>query len=122
VRLRAEYDGARRRRRDGGRPCARLLLALRDFQKDGGPNVVAVHDRTASAEEIEDFRKDNGIAFSIVRVPEADADGWQAETWLAYGVRDVPAAALIDAQGNVMALGDPDEVLEKAKALLPKTL
>jgi hypothetical protein len=97
------------------------LLDLKKLQDEKGKDklaVIAVHDRTATPEEIEAFRKENAITYPIVRVPDAADDGWQAETWRAYGVEDIPTAVLIDAEGKVVSVGDASGLSEKLGQLL----
>jgi len=74
--------------------------------------VVAVHDRTATVEEIEQFRTDNAITFPIVRVPETDSDGWEGETFWTYGVKALPTLVLIDSEGKVQ---DIDVTLDELR-------
>jgi 5-hydroxyisourate hydrolase-like protein (transthyretin family)/peroxiredoxin len=103
------------------RPCVQALLDLKKLQDEKGKDklaVIAVHDRTATPEEIEAFRKENAITYPIVRVPDAADDGWQAETWRAYGVEDIPTAVLIDAEGKVVSVGDASGLSEKLGQLL----
>lgn len=105
------------------RPCVNALRELKALQAKGGAKalaVIAVHDRTATLKEIESFRKDEGIGFPIVRVPEAENDGWRSETFLAYGVKSLPTVALIDAEGKVAFIGDASRLSERIEEALAK--
>jgi hypothetical protein len=106
------------------RPSVQALLEVKALQDRHGKKrlgVVAVHDRTASPEEIEQFRKDNSIAFPIVRVPEAADDGWQGETFRAYGAKALPTVAFIDAEGKVVSVGDASRLSDRMAEALAGT-
>lgn len=106
------------------RPCVKVLAELRALQEEKGAEalaVIAVHDRTATPEEIEQFRKDHSIAFPIVRVPEAERDGWDSATFRAYGVTALPAVVLIDSEGKVVSVGDGKNLDRKLQDVLPKS-
>jgi peroxiredoxin len=90
------------------RPCVKVLDDLKALQEKEGADklgVIAVHDRTATPEEIEQFRKDHSIPFPIVRVPAAPRDGWDSETFRAYGVTALPTVVRIDTEGKVESVG-----------------
>jgi peroxiredoxin len=90
------------------RPCVKVLEALKALQAEKGADklgVIAVHDRTAKPEEIEQFRRERSLAFPIVRVPDAPRDGWDCETFRAYGVTALPTVVRIDAEGKVESVG-----------------
>ncbi len=102
------------------RPCANALLELKALQEETGADrlaIVAVHDRTATPEEIEGFRKDHGISFPILRVPQAGRDGWDSNTFHAYGVKALPTTFLIDYNGKVAAQGTLSSLAEKLTQL-----
>jgi peroxiredoxin len=90
------------------RPCVKVLDDLKALQEKQGADklgVIAVHDRTATPQEIEEFRKDHGLAFPIVRVPDGPRDGWDSDTFRAYGVSALPTVVRIDAEGKVESVG-----------------
>jgi peroxiredoxin/5-hydroxyisourate hydrolase-like protein (transthyretin family) len=90
------------------RPCVKVLDDLKALQAEKGADklgVIAVHDRTATPEEIEQFRKDHSITFPIVRVPDGPRDGWDSATFRAYGVTALPTVARIDTEGKVESVG-----------------
>jgi peroxiredoxin len=90
------------------KPCVKVLDDLKAFQAEKGADklaVIAVHDRTATPEEIEQFRKEHGITFPIVRVPDAPREGWDGEAFRAYGVTALPTVVRIDAEGKVESVG-----------------
>lgn len=102
------------------RPCANALLELKALQEEEGADrlaIVAVHDRTATPEEIEEFRKDHGISFPILRVPHSDRDGWDSNTFHAYGVKALPTTFLIDYDGKIAAQGTVSSLAEKLTQL-----
>ncbi|GAH28382.1 unnamed protein product, partial [marine sediment metagenome] len=99
------------------RPCVKVLEELKALQEqkgEGSLTVIAVHDRTATPEEIEQFRRDHGIPFPIARVPDAPRDGWASATFRAYGVTAVPTVVFIDGKGKVVSAGDLNGLLEGA--------
>ena len=105
------------------RPCVKVLDDLKALQEEKGEDklaVIAVHDRTATLEEIEQFRKDHGIAFPIVRVSEADRDGWDSDTFRAYGITALPTVVVIDREGKVVSAGDRSKLEETVSKLMPK--
>jgi len=90
------------------RPCVKVLDDLKALQAEKGADklaVLAVHDRTATPEEIEQFRKDHGITFAILRVPAAPRDGWDSATFQAYKVTALPTVVWVDAEGKVESVG-----------------
>jgi thiol-disulfide isomerase/thioredoxin len=119
------------------RPCVKVMDDLKALQEKQGADklgVIAVHDRTATREEIEQFRKDHSISFPIVRVKESEiawsvsvglyppgvplfslrvppdaSGGWDSATFRAYGVTALPTVVRIDAKGAVASLGDGEE-------------
>jgi beta-lactamase regulating signal transducer with metallopeptidase domain/peroxiredoxin len=101
------------------RPCVKVLDELKALQEKQGADklgVIGIHDRTATPEEIKQFRKDHGIAFPIVRVPDAPRESWDSETFRAYGVSDVPWLCLVEASGTVLGAGlSTEEVRAKMK-------
>ena len=103
------------------RPCVKVLDDLKALQAEKGADtlgVIAVHDRTATPEEIEQFRKDHGIPFPVVRVPDAPRDGWDGETFRAYGVTALPTVVHIDVQGKVASIGDGSSIPKGVPDLL----
>jgi peroxiredoxin len=105
------------------RPCVKMLDDLKALQEKQGAEklaVVAVHDRTATPEQIEEFRKDHSITFPVVRVPDAPRDGWDSETFRAYGVSALPTVVLVGAQGKVVSMGAGGELREDISRLMPK--
>jgi peroxiredoxin len=101
------------------RSSARLLAELKALQAEEDADkvaVIAVHDRTATSEEIERFRKDHGIPFPIVRVREADQDGWEGATFRAYGVTRLPMLDLVGPTGKIVGTDlKPEEVKTRLK-------
>jgi beta-lactamase regulating signal transducer with metallopeptidase domain/thiol-disulfide isomerase/thioredoxin len=119
------------------KPCVKVLEDLKALQEKQGADklgVIAVHDRTATPEEIEQFRKEHSIAFPIVRVKESEIvwsfsvglyppgvplfslrvppdalGGWDSATFRAYGITALPIVVHIDAKGAVASLGDREE-------------
>jgi peroxiredoxin len=90
------------------RPCVKVLDEVKALQEKEGADklgVIAVHDRTATPEDIEQFRKDHSITFPIVRVPDGPRDGWDSATFRAYGVTALPTVARIDTEGKVESVG-----------------
>jgi peroxiredoxin len=90
------------------RPSVKVLDDLKALQAEKGADklaVLAVHDRTATPEEIEQFRKDHGIPFPILRVPAAPRDGWDSATFQAYKVTALPTVVRVDAEGKVESVG-----------------
>jgi hypothetical protein len=96
-----------------------LLVQLKAFQAETGADkvaVVAVHDRTAKPEEIEQFRKEQGIPFPIVRVREIDEDGWEGATFHAYGVTRLPMLDLVGPTGKIVGTDlKPEELKTRLK-------
>jgi len=90
------------------RPCVKVLDDLKALQAEKGADklgVIAVHDRTATPEEIEQFRKDHSISFPILRVPDAPRDGWDSATFRAYGVTALPTVVRVDTEGKAESVG-----------------
>jgi protocatechuate 3,4-dioxygenase beta subunit/peroxiredoxin len=90
------------------RPCVKVLDELKALQEKQGADklgVTGIHDRTATPEEIEAFRKEHSIPFPIVRVPDAPREGWDSDTFRAYGVTALPTVVRIDAEGKVESVG-----------------
>jgi protocatechuate 3,4-dioxygenase beta subunit/peroxiredoxin len=98
------------------RPSVKVLDDLKALQEKQGADkleVIAVHDRTASPQEIEQFRKDHSTPFPIVRVPDAPRDGWDSATFRAYGVTALPTVVLIDNGGKVASVGDSGKLSDR---------
>jgi peroxiredoxin len=102
------------------RPCVKVLDDLKTLQEKKGADklaVIAVHDRTATPEEIEQFRKDHSIPFPIVRVSDAPRDHRDSGTFRTYGATGVPWLCLLSPSGTVLGAGLS---MEEVKAKIEK--
>ncbi len=103
------------------RPCVRLLDELKALQEEHGADklaVIAVHDPTATAQEVAAFRDRNGIAFPVLPVSAEGGEGLQCEPFRTYGVKALPAVVLIDRQGKVVSRGDGAGLSERLAKFL----
>jgi peroxiredoxin len=104
------------------KPCADLLLKLRDLQQELGADklgVIAVQDTEATWEQIEGFRQASGIEFPILRVPERLGETPRSPTGRAYGIVTVPTVVLIDAEGKVSAMAEEAGIPDLLRGLRP---
>ena len=102
------------------RPCAKVLDDLKALQEASGADklgVIAVHDRTAAPEEIEQFRKDHSIPFPIARVSDTLRDDRDSGTFRTYGATGVPWLCLLSPSGTVLGAGLS---MEEVKAKIEK--
>ncbi len=103
------------------RHAARDAAALRQLQRDHaavGLTVVTVHDASATRAEQREFAAQHELSFSMARVEPGEANGWMSKAFTAYGVRAVPKAFLIDAQGVLRSEGTIADIAKTAAALL----
>ena len=69
---------------------------------------IGVHDSGATADQVAAFARKRGITFRLaVDRPDAE-EGWFGAMFKDYGVRGIPAAAVIDRKGNVAYVGFPE--------------
>ena len=80
--------------------------------------LIGLHDSGGTAEQVAEFARKRGLTFRLAVDRPADEDGWFGATFKDYGVRGIPAAAVIDRQGKVAFVGRFPEALQKAADLL----
>ncbi len=103
------------------RHAVRDAAALRQLQRDHadvGLTVVTVHDASATLGELHEFAAQHELPFHLARARPGEADGWMSKAFTAYGVRAVPRAFLIDAQGVLRAEGTIADIAKAAAELL----
>jgi protocatechuate 3,4-dioxygenase beta subunit/thiol-disulfide isomerase/thioredoxin len=80
--------------------------------------VIGVHESGASAEQVAEFARKRGLTYRLAVDRPAGEDGWFGATFKDYGVRAIPAAAVIDREGKVAFVGRFREALQEAAKLL----
>jgi thiol-disulfide isomerase/thioredoxin len=82
--------------------------------------LIGVHESGASADQVAEFARKRGLTYRLAIDRPGDEKGWFGATFKEYGVRAIPAAAVIDRQGKVAFIGRFREALrEAAKRLRP---
>ena len=82
--------------------------------------LIGVHESGATADQVAEFARKRGLTYRLAVDRPADEDGWFGATFKEYGVRAIPAAAVIDRKGYVAFVGRfPDAIKEAAKLLGP---
>ena len=101
------------------RPAAQSMELLKKLHQQHGKGllVVAIHDRTASLDEVKAFAESGELRFPIALVKSTKEDGWAGETFRSYGVKAVPASFLVDKDG-VLRHADVTDGLEQKVAEL----
>jgi RNA polymerase sigma factor (sigma-70 family) len=79
--------------------------------------IIGLHEGGAGAEEVADFARKRGLNYRLAVDRPADEDGWFGATFRAYGIRGIPAAAVIDRKGRVAFVGRFPQALERAAQL-----
>ncbi len=82
--------------------------------------LIGVHESGATADQVAEFARKRGLTYRLAVDRPAGEDGWFGATFKEYGVRAIPAAAVIDRKGYVAFVGRfPDAIKEAAKLLGP---
>jgi peroxiredoxin len=77
-----------------------------------------MHDCGAPAYSFAEFARKRGLTYRLALDRPAGEEGWFGATFKDYGVRAIPAAAVIDRQGKIAFVGRFHEaLLEAAKRL-----
>ena len=77
-----------------------------------------LHDSGGTLKEVAEFAAKREMKYPLAIDHPAKEEGWFGATFAAYGVRGIPAAAVIDRAGKVVFVGRFPEALERAAALL----
>ncbi len=92
-----------------------VQAAAAHFADKGGDLVViGLHENSATADEVAAFARKRGLTYRLAIDRPADEEGWFGATFQEYGVRSIPAAAVIDRQGKVAFVGSFREALQEA--------
>jgi thiol-disulfide isomerase/thioredoxin len=82
--------------------------------------IIGLHERGTTADQVAEFARKRGLTYRLAVDRPAAEDGWFGATFKDYGVRAIPAAAVIDRNGRVAFVGRfPDALKEAAKLLGP---
>jgi thiol-disulfide isomerase/thioredoxin len=76
--------------------------------------IIGLHESSATADEVAGFARRRGLTYRLAVDRSADEEGWFGATFKEYGVRTIPAAAVIDRQGKVAFVGPFREALQEA--------
>ena len=79
---------------------------------------IGLHESGATADQVAEFARKRGLSYRLAVDRPADEEGWFGATFKDYGVRGIPAAAVIDRKGNVAFVGRFPEALKEAAKLL----
>jgi thiol-disulfide isomerase/thioredoxin len=82
--------------------------------------VIGLHDSGATVEQVVQFARRRGLTYRLAVDRPTAEEGWFGATFRDYGVRGIPAAAVIDRQGKVVFVGRFPEALRKAADLLAR--
>jgi thiol-disulfide isomerase/thioredoxin len=104
-------------------PCVAELpevQAAADHFADKSKDLVFIglHDSGATADQVAEFARKRGITYRLAVDRPEDEEGWFGATFKDYGVRGIPAAAVIDRKGKVAFVGRFPEALKEAARLL----
>jgi len=102
-------------------PCVAELPDVREaVEHFAGTDLVVVglHDSSGTLKEVAEFAAKRGISYPLAIDHPAKEEGWFGATFAAYGVRGIPAAAVIDRGGKVVFVGRFPDALARAAALL----
>ena len=80
--------------------------------------VVAIHDRSASINDVQAFARENDLRFPIAFVRSTQGDGRQGQTFTAYKVKSLPASFVIDAKGILRHANVTEGIEQKVAALI----
>lgn len=100
-------------------PCVAQLPEVREAARFfAGKDLILVglHDSSGTPEAVAEFASKRGLAWPLA-IDRPGGDGFGA-TFDAYGVRSIPAVAVIDRRGRLAFLGDLRGAIEKAATLL----
>ena len=102
------------------RPCVQSMETLRLLHERYANRlaVLAIHDRSASVEEVRQFAAARKLSFAIGLVKSTKDDGWAGETFRAFGVRALPVSFLIDRKGILRQSGVTEGIKDKVDALV----
>jgi hypothetical protein len=79
-----------------------------------------MHECGAPEDPVAEFVRKRGLTYRLKLDRPAGEEGWFGATFKDYGVRAIPAAAVIDRQGKIAFVGRFHEALpETAKRLGP---
>ena len=79
---------------------------------------IGLHESGATAGQVAEFARKRGLTYQLAVDRPIDEEGWFGATFKDYGVRGIPAAAVIDRKGNVAFVGRFPEALAEAAKLL----
>ncbi len=82
--------------------------------------MIGLHDSGATVEQVAKFAVKRGLTYPIAIDRPTGETGWFGATFKEYGVRAIPAAAVIDRQGKITFVGRFNEALQKAADLLSR--
>lgn len=80
---------------------------------------VGLHEGGYPIEKVAEFARNRGLTYALAIDRPDSEDGWFGATFKAYGIRAIPAAAVIDRQGRIAFVGRFQEALRKAAEFLP---
>jgi peroxiredoxin len=82
--------------------------------------VIGIHESGRSADQVAAFARERGLTYRLAVDRPDGLDGWAGATFQAYGIRVVPAAAVIDRKGRIAFVGRfPGALAEAARLLGP---
>ncbi len=82
--------------------------------------LIGLHDSGGTVDQVAEFARKRGLTYRLAIDRPAGEEGWFGATSQEYGVRAIPAAAVIDRQGKVAFVGRFPEALQKVADLLGK--
>ena len=80
--------------------------------------MIGLHESGATVGEVAEFARKRGLTYRLAIDRPAGEDGWFGATFKDYGVRAIPAAAVIDREGKIAFVGRFPEALREAAKLL----
>ncbi|QEH31564.1 ECF RNA polymerase sigma factor SigE [Aquisphaera giovannonii] len=80
--------------------------------------VIGVHESGVAEGEVAEFARKRGLSFTMALDRPAAEAGWFGATFKDYGLRAIPAAAVLDRRGKVAYVGRFAEALAKAAELI----
>jgi thiol-disulfide isomerase/thioredoxin len=82
--------------------------------------LIGLHESGATADQVAEFARKRGLTYRLAVDRPTGEEGWFGATFKDYGVRAIPAAAVIDRKGNIAFVGRfPEAIKEAAKLLGP---
>jgi len=80
--------------------------------------IVGLHESRGTVDEVATFARKHGLTFPLAIDHPAKEQGWFGAISKAFGVRGIPQSALIDRDGKLVYIGQFEQALSRADALL----